>query len=189
MFQYSNLSNGIRVYTERMENVRSVSIGVWFRVGSRDELPGQYGLSHFLEHMFFKGTNKRDAIAIAQDFESLGADQNAYTSKEHTCYYARVVDDKIEPVFEIIADMLTGSQFAQNEINSEREVVIEEIARSEDSPQDYIFEVFSEAALPGHNLGRQIIGSRDSVGSFLSADCFAYQQAHYHADNCIVVAC
>ncbi|MCL2136281.1 MAG: insulinase family protein [Coriobacteriia bacterium] len=189
MYQLSTLDNGIRVYSERMDNVRSVSIGVWFRVGSRDELPGQYGLSHFLEHMFFKGTAKRDALTIAQDFESLGAEQNAFTSKEYTCYYSRVVDDKLEPVFEIIADMLTGSLFAQSEIDSEREVVIEEIARSEDNPQDYIFELFSEAALPGHSLGRQIAGSRESVGSFVHDDCLNYLQAHYHADNCIVVAC
>jgi len=189
LYQLSTLDNGIRVYSERMDNVRSVSIGVWFRVGSRDELPGQYGLSHFLEHMFFKGTAKRDALTIAQDFESLGAEQNAFTSKEYTCYYSRVVDDKLEPVFEIIADMLTGSLFAQSEIDSEREVVIEEIARSEDNPQDYIFELFSEAALPGHSLGRQIAGSRESVGSFVHDDCLNYLQAHYHADNCIVVAC
>jgi len=188
MYQLSALDNGIRVISERMDNVRSVSIGVWFKVGSRDELPGQYGLSHFLEHMFFKGTAKRDALAISQDFESLGADQNAFTSKEYTCYYARVVDDKIEPVIEIIADMLTGSLFSQDDIESEREVVIEEIARTEDSPQDYIFEIFGEAAMPGHNLGRQIIGNRQSVGSFMHQDCLSYHQAHYHAANCIVAA-
>ncbi|MCL2631989.1 MAG: insulinase family protein [Coriobacteriia bacterium] len=189
MYQLSTLDNGIRVFSERMNNVRSVSIGVWFRVGSRDELVGQYGLSHFLEHMFFKGTNKRDALAIAQDFESLGAEQNAFTSKEYTCYYSRVVDDKLEPVFEIIADMLTDSLFEQSDIDSEREVVIEEIARSEDTPQDYIFELFSDAAMPGHNLGRQIAGTRESVGSFVHDDCVNYLQSHYNAENCVVVAC
>jgi len=188
LYQLSTLDNGIRVFTERMDNVRSVSIGIWFRVGSRDEVNGQYGLSHFMEHMFFKGTARRDALAIAQDFESLGAEQNAFTSKEYTCYYSRVVDDRLEPVFEIIADMLTGSLFEQTEIDSEREVVIEEIARSEDNPQDYIFEIFSEAAMPGHSLGRQIAGSRESVGAFMHDDCIAYQKQHYHAENCIVVA-
>ena len=189
MYQLTELDNGIRVISERMENVRSVAIGVWFGVGSRDELPGQYGLSHFLEHMFFKGTAKRDALALSQDFESLGADQNAFTSKEYTCYYARVVDDRLEPVFEIIADMLTGSLFAQDDIESEREVVIEEIARGEDNPSDFIFDLFSEAALPGHALGRQIAGSRESVAALVRDDCVTYHQQHYHADNCIVVAC
>ena len=172
-----------------MDNVRSVSIGVWFRVGSRDERDGQYGLSHFLEHMFFKGTSTRDALQIAQDFESLGAEQNAFTSKEYTCYYSRVVDDKLEPVFEIIADMLTDSLFEQSDIDSERNVVIEEIARSEDNPQDYIFELFGEAAMPGHNLGRQIAGTRESVGAFVHDDCTNYLAEHYHAENCVVVAC
>jgi predicted Zn-dependent peptidase len=188
LYRLTSLDNGIRVITERMENVRSVSIGVWFRVGSRDELPGQYGLSHFLEHMFFKGTAKRDALELAQAFESLGAEQNAFTSKEYTCYYARVVDDHLEQTFEIIADMLTGSLFADDDIASEREVVIEEIARSEDSPQDYVFELFGEAAMPSMGLGRQIIGSRESVGGFVHDDCLAYSRAHYHASNCIVAA-
>jgi len=189
LYQLSTLDNGIKVITERMENVRSVSIGVWFRVGSRDERAGQYGLSHFMEHMFFKGTANRDALAISQDFESLGAEQNAFTSKEYTCYYARVVDDRLPAVMGIIADMLTGSLFDQASIDSEREVVIEEIARSEDTPDDYVFELFSEAAMPGHNLGRQIIGSRQSVGSFMQDDCLAYREQHYHAANCVVVAC
>jgi predicted Zn-dependent peptidase len=100
-----------------------------------------------------------------------------------------VVDDKLEPVFEIIADMLTDSLFEQSDIDSERNVVIEEIARSEDTPQDYIFELFGEAAMPGHNLGRQIAGTRESVGAFVHDDCANYLTEHYHAENCVVVAC
>jgi len=188
LYQSEILDNGIQVITERMENVRSVAIGIWFRVGSRDEQPGQYGLSHFMEHMFFKGTSQRDALAISQDFESLGAEQNAFTSKEYTCYYARVVDDKLPAVLEIIADMLMDSQFAPEGLESEREVVIEEIARGEDTPQDYVFELFAAAAMPGHGLGRPIAGSRESVSAFQQADCLSYLQAHYNAANCIVVA-
>jgi len=189
LHQSTLLNNGIQVISERMDTVRSVSLGAWFRVGSRDELPGQYGLSHFMEHMFFKGTNKRDALTISQDFESLGAEQNAFTSKEYTCYYARMVDEKLPAVFEVLSDMLTGSLFEQKSIDSEREVVIEEIARSEDTPDDYVFELFSEALFPGHPLGRQIAGSRQSVSAFMHADCERYRQQHYHTGNCIIVAC
>ena len=182
------LSNGVTVISERMEAVRSVSLGVWFKVGSRDESDAEQGISHFLEHMMFKGTDKRDAFSISQDFESIGAEQNAFTSKEYTCYYSRFVDDKLPRIMEILGDMVTSSVFAQESIDSEREVVIEEIARSEDTPDDYIFELYTRAAYPAHNLGRQIIGTREVVGGFMRPDCVGYRDKHYHASNCVVVA-
>ncbi|MDR3037449.1 MAG: insulinase family protein, partial [Coriobacteriales bacterium] len=176
------------VITERMEGVRSVSLGVWFKVGSRDESDDQQGISHFMEHMMFKGTKRRDAFAISEDFESIGAEPNAFTSKEYTCYHARFVDERLEQVMDIIGDMVTASVFAQDAIDSEREVVIEEIARSEDTPDDYVFEVFTQAVYPTHSLGRPIIGTREVVGGFDHADCIAYHAKHYHASNCVVVA-
>ena len=188
-YEESILDNGVRIISERMDTVRSVAIGIWFKVGSRDELDGQYGLSHFMEHMFFKGTDTRDALKLSQDFESLGAEQNAFTSKEYTCYYARIVDDKLPQALELLADMLMNSQFADSEITSEREVVIEEIARAEDTPEESVFDSFSAAAWPGHELGRPIIGTRESVSAYWHADCAAYLQGHYHAGNCLVVAC
>jgi predicted Zn-dependent peptidase len=187
-YQKTELDNGVTVLTERMETVRSVSLGVWFKVGSRDETADVLGISHFMEHMMFKGTEKRDAFAISQDFESIGAEPNAFTSKEYTCYYARFVDDKLAKVMDIIGDMVTSSQFAQDAIDSEREVVIEEIARSEDTPDDYVFDLYTQAAYPSHQLGKPIIGTREIVGAFKQADCLTYRDKHYHADNCIVVA-
>ena len=188
-YQQTILDNGLTVITECMDTVRSVSLGVWFKVGSRDESDEQQGISHFMEHMMFKGTEKRDAFAISQDFESIGAEQNAFTSKEYTCYFSRFVDDKLPRIMEILGDMVTSSLFEQTAINSEREVVIEEIARSEDTPDDYIFELFSQAFYPTHALGRPIIGTRDVVGSFMHDDCVDYRTRHYHANNCVVTAC
>ncbi|MDR2196929.1 MAG: insulinase family protein [Coriobacteriales bacterium] len=187
-YQQSVLDNGVTVISEHMDAVRSVTLGIWFRVGSRDEQPQESGLSHFMEHMMFKGTPQRDALAIAQEFESLGAEQNAFTSKEFTCYFARVVDERLDAVFAILGDMVTASAFETENIISEREVVIEEIARSEDTPDDYVFELFTQAMFPAHPLGRQIIGTREIVGGFTHEDCIAYRDRHYHAANCIVVA-
>ena len=188
-YQRSILSNGITVISERMEAVRSVSLGIWFKVGSRDESDSEQGISHFMEHMMFKGTKKRDAFAISEGFESIGAEQNAFTSKEYTCYYSRFVSDKLPQVLDILGDMVTSSLFEQDAINFEREVVIEEIARSEDTPEDYVFDLFTQAMFTAHSLGRPIIGTRDVVGSFLHDDCVRYQERHYHANNCVVVAC
>jgi predicted Zn-dependent peptidase len=171
-----------------MDAVRSVSVGIWFRVGSRDEAESQQGISHFMEHMMFKGTARRDALAISQDFESIGAEQNAFTSKEYTCYYSRFIDERAPEIMDILGDMVTSSLFAQDSIDSEREVVIEEIARSEDTPDDYVFELFTKAVFPAHELGRPVIGTREVVGSFAHNDCTAYFADHYHAANCIIVA-
>jgi len=172
-----------------MEAVRSVSLGIWFKVGSRDENETEQGISHFMEHMMFKGTAIRDAFAISEAFESIGAEQNAFTSKENTCYYSRFVSDKLPRILELLGDMVTSSLFRQDAINSEREVVIEEIARSEDTPEDYVFDLFTKAMFPAHSLGRPIIGTRNVVSSFLHDDCIRYQASHYHANNCVVVAC
>jgi predicted Zn-dependent peptidase len=187
-YQQTVLDNGVTVITERMDAVRSVSVGIWFRVGSRDETDEQQGISHFMEHMMFKGTARRDALAISQDFESIGAEQNAFTSKEYTCYYSRFIDERMPEIMDILGDMVTSSLFAQESIDSEREVVIEEIARSEDTPDDYIFELFTRGVFPSHHLGRPVIGTREVVGSFAHDDCAAYRDQHYHAGNCVVVA-
>jgi predicted Zn-dependent peptidase len=187
-YQQTVFDNGLTVITERMEAVRSVSVGIWFRVGSRDEDAREQGISHFMEHMMFKGTSKRDAFTISQDFESLGAEQNAFTSKEYTCYYSRFIDERLPEIMDVLGDMVSSSVFAQEAIDSEREVVIEEIARSEDTPDDYVFELFTQATYPEHSLGRPIIGTRDVVGSFMHDDCLKYRDRHYHANNCVVVA-
>lgn len=187
-YRKSVLDNGITVITERMSAVRSISLGFWFRVGSRDETVDEAGMSHFMEHMMFKGTPSRDAAAISQEFDALGAELNAFTSKEYTCYYARFVDEHLPKATEILSDMVINSSFAQECIDSEREVVIEEIARTEDTPDDYVYDLFTGALFPTHTLGKPILGTRDSVGGFGHADCSAYHDKHYTSQNCVVAA-
>ena len=187
-YEKSTLSNGLTVLTERMDTVRSVALGIWYRVGSRDETAAQLGLTHFMEHMMFKGTEKRSVFDISMAFDAMGAELNAFTSKEYTCYYVRVLDEKLEAAFEILSDMVTSSVFAPDAINSEREVVIEEIARYEDMPDEHIGDVFSEAFYPSAQLGRPIIGTRELVASYEQKNCRDFHKAHYHAANASVVA-
>lgn len=182
------LDNGITVITEHMDSVRSVSLGLWFGVGSRDERPEQAGMSHFMEHMMFKGTPTRSASQISEEFDRLGAELNAFTSKEYTCYYARLVDEKMPAALEILSDMVVNSLFAQECIDSEREVVIEEIARMEDTPDDFIHELFSASLFPDHTLGKPILGSRESVGSFTHDNCQAFHDEFYSTGNLVVAA-
>jgi predicted Zn-dependent peptidase len=182
------LPNGITIRTEHMDSVRSITLGIWFKVGSRDETLQEAGLSHFMEHMFFKGTTSRTAAEISGAFDELGAELNAFTSKEYTCYYARFVDEKLERSVELLSDMLVNSKFAPDCIESEREVVIEEIARSEDAPEEDVYDVFHEAMFPTHTLGRPVLGSRESVGSFAHDDCAGYLKKHYNTANCCIAA-
>lgn len=159
------LDNGMTVISRTMPDVRSVSLGLWFNVGSRDERPDQAGLTHFMEHMMFKGTPTKGPLDISMHFDRLGAELNAFTSKEYTCYYARFVDDKLEDALSVLAEMVIESNFAQDAIDTEREVVIEEIARSEDTPDDYVYELYSQNNLPNHPCGLPVLGTRERVGA------------------------
>ena len=136
----------------------------------------------------FKGTPTRDALAISMEFDAMGAELNAFTSKEYTCYYARFVDEHLDKSAEILSDMVIRSLFNQSDIDSEREVVIEEIARSEDTPDDHVYDLFTQAIFPTHQLGRPILGTRKIVGGFKHQDCLDYHSRHYNAENCVVVA-
>jgi predicted Zn-dependent peptidase len=187
-YERSHLPNGFEIVTEKMPGVRSVTLGIWFRVGSRDELSEQFGISHFMEHMMFKGTASRSALDISAAFDAMGAELNAFTGKEYTCYYARVLDEHLPVAVEILADMLQNSLFAQEAVDSEREVVIEEIARYEDSPDDHVGDLFTQALFPAHPLGHSILGTRQIVGSFTHANCQDYVQRHYHAGNAVLAA-
>ena len=151
------LENGITVVTDLMQGVRSVSLGLWFNVGSRDERADQAGLTHFMEHMMFKGTPTRTAFDISSQFDALGAELNAFTSREYTCYYARVVDEKLDAALPILADMVINSEFSNETIEPEREVVIEEIARAEDQPDDVVYDLFFANILPDHPLGLPVL--------------------------------
>lgn len=184
----TKLSNGITVVSEKINYVKSFSLGFWFNVGSRDESPSNNGISHFLEHMFFKGTKKRSAKKIAEDIESLGGYLNAFTSKEHTCFYGRGLSEHIEPTFEVLADMIQNSVFNPKEITKESKVVIDELYDIEDSPDELIFDKFESNVFNGNPLGMPIIGTEKNLHSFKQKDLFNYVDENYTFDRFFIVA-
>ena len=187
-FERTVLPNGMTVISYTMPSVRSVSLGLWFNVGSRDERPDQAGLTHFMEHMMFKGTPTKGPLDISMHFDRLGAELNAFTAREYTCYYSRFVDSKLEDALSVLAEMVIESTFAQDAIETEREVVIEEIARSEDTPDDFVYELYCRNNLAGHPCGLPVLGTRERVGSYEHADCAAFHEQHYHAGNLTLAA-
>jgi predicted Zn-dependent peptidase len=184
--QVTELDSGLRVVTEAVPSVRSVALGFWVRTGSRDETPAQAGVSHFLEHLLFKGTERYSAIEIAEIFDGLGASVNAATGKESTNLYARFLDTHTEEAFDLLAEMLLGPTFP--EIDSEREVVLEEIAMYEDEPQDKVHDVLDQAVFGRHPLGRRVLGEADVISSIPVPDIDAYHRARYTGANLVVAA-
>jgi predicted Zn-dependent peptidase len=182
----SELDSGIRVVTERVPAVRSIALGMWVRVGSRDEGDEQAGISHFLEHMLFKGTNELTAEQIAQEFDGLGAEINAATSKEATVLHAHFLDEHLERAFQVMGDMLLRSTYA--DLESEREVVLEEIAMYEDEPQDKVHDVLSGAVFGDHPLGRPVIGSGDVISALTVDTVASYHRARYLPQAIVVAA-
>jgi predicted Zn-dependent peptidase len=181
----TSLDSGIRVVTEQVPSVRSVALGLWVRVGSRDEGDDQAGISHFLEHMLFKGTEELSAEQIAQEFDGLGADINAATSKEATVLHAHFLDEHLDRAFQVMGDMLLRSTYA--DLESERDVVLEEIAMYEDEPQDKVHDVLSRAVFGEHPLGRPVIG-RGEVVSALTVDAVSSYHGARYLPPAIVVA-
>ena len=182
----TQLDSGIRVVTERVPSVRSIALGLWVRVGSRDEEPGQAGISHFLEHMLFKGTEELTAEQIAQEFDGLGADINAATSKEATVLHAHFLDEHLDRAFQVMGDMLLRSTYS--DLESEREVVLEEIAMYEDEPQDKVHDVLSTAVFGDHPLGRPVIGRGEVISSLTPDIVSAYHAARYLPGAIVVAA-
>jgi predicted Zn-dependent peptidase len=182
----TELDSGIRVVTEQLPSVRSVALGLWVRVGSRDEHPDQSGISHFLEHMLFKGTPKLTAEQIAQTFDGFGAEVNAGTSKETTVLHAHFLDEHLEKAFEVMGDMLLRSTWADME--SEREVVLEEIAMYEDEPQDKVHDVLSRAVFGDHPLGRPVIGRGEVIGALDAEQVAGYHDRRYVPGAMVVSA-
>jgi predicted Zn-dependent peptidase len=182
----SELPSGIRVATEAIPSVRSVALGMWVRTGSRDEPTELAGVSHFLEHMLFKGTERYTAIEISELFDGLGATVNAATGKESTYLHARCVDVHTERVFEVLSEMLLGPTYP--EVDSERAVVLEEIAMYEDEPMDKVHDILGEAVFGDHPLGRRVIGAADVIGSISVPDVAAYHDRRYVAPNIVVAA-
>ena len=182
----TQLDSGIRVVTERVPSVRSVALGMWVRVGSRDEANEQAGISHFLEHMLFKGTEELSAEQIAQEFDGLGADMNAATSKEATVLHAHFLDEHLDRAFQVMGDMLLRTTYA--DLESEREVVLEEIAMYEDEPSDKVHDVLSAAVFGDHPLGRPVIGRGDVVSGLTVDTVSSYHEARYLPTAIVVAA-
>jgi predicted Zn-dependent peptidase len=184
--QVTELDSGTRVVTEAVPSVRSVALGLWVRTGSRDETSAQAGVSHFLEHLLFKGTKRYSAIEISEYFDGLGAAVNAATGKESTNLYARFLDTHTEEAFDLLAEMLLGPTYP--EIDSEREVVLEEIAMYEDEPQDKVHDVLDGAVFGDHPLGRRVLGEAAVISSIPIPDIDAYHRARYTGSNIVVAA-
>jgi predicted Zn-dependent peptidase len=184
--EQTTLPNGLVVVTETMPHVRSVSAGIWIRTGSRSETPELSGISHFIEHMLFKGTSRRKAEDIARQVDSVGAMVDAFTAKEMVCFNTRVLDEHLETVFDVLADMVLDSQFPEDEINRERSVILEEIRMVEDNPEDLVHEMFSKNLWGHHPLGRPILGTMDTVGSF-DRDAIKSAFCRQYAPNNIII--
>ena len=180
------LSNGVTVITKKIPHVRSVSMGVWVNVGARDETDAQSGLSHFIEHMIFKGTARRSAYQIAKEFDAIGGHTNAFTSMEHTCYYAKVLDTHLDTMVEILSDIFLNSVFDPQEVERERPVIYQEIGMVEDSPEEYLHQLASQNFWGEHPLGRSILGTRENVQGFNSDTIKAFFNQFYHPERILI---
>ncbi len=184
----TGFGSGLRVVTERMPGLRSVALGFWVLAGSRDEAPRISGASHFLEHLLFKGTRTRSATDIAEAFDAVGGDVNAFTAKEYTAYYARVLDRDLPMAVEHLADMIQHSVLRPADVESERQVILEEINVHEDTPDDLVHDLFTETLWPGHPLGRPVLGTRESVRAASREQIRRFYRRHYVPGNLVVVA-
>lgn len=186
MVQVITAKNGVRIVTEQMPHVRSLSVGIWVNAGSRYETKEENGITHFIEHMLFKGTKNRTARQIAEEFDRIGGEINAFTSKEHTCYYAKVLDHHGELAIDILADMFFNSLFAKEEIERERQVVLEEIYMSEDDPADDVHEKLWGVMFPDDALGRPILGTPETLSTFDEKMIRGYMAKHYGPQNVVI---
>ena len=184
----SVLPGGVRVLTEHMPGLRSATIGAWVGVGSRDETSGHFGSTHFLEHLLFKGTQRRTAMDIAEAFDAVGGEANAGTGKEHTVYYARVLDSDLPMAVDVITDMVTSARLDEDELETERGVILEELAMNDDDPSDVVHEEFAAAVLAGHPLGRPIGGTPDTIRAVPRAAVWEHYQWHYRPETLVVSA-
>jgi predicted Zn-dependent peptidase len=188
MFRKEILDNGVRVVAEKLPSVRSVSIGVWVDVGSRDERRGEEGLSHFIEHMFFKGTRRRSAEAISREIDALGGELNAFTSRESTTFYAKVLDEHVEDGIDLLADIFHYSRFDPRELTKEKQVVLEEIRMVEDDPEEYLHDLHTKNALRAHPLGRPILGEAATIQALRRDQVLAYRFSHYRPSQVVIAA-
>lgn len=189
MYNMIRLSNGLRVVIEKIDYVRSVSVGLWIENGSRNETVDNNGISHFIEHMLFKGTTKRTAKELAEVIEDVGGQVNAFTGKEATCFYIKLLDSHIELALEVLADMLFNSKFSPEEIEREKSVIIEEINMNEDTPEDVVSELHSKVTWGEDSLSLPILGLEETVRSFTRQQLIDYVQSYYIPENSVISIC
>lgn len=182
------LPSGLRILTEAVPATRSVSLGVWVAVGSRDEAPHLAGASHFLEHLLFKGTRRRTALDISAAIEAVGGETNAFTTKEYTCFYARVLDSHASLAIDVVCDLVTSSVLAAPEVETERGVILEEIAMTEDEPSDEVHDLFANLIYGGHPLGRRISGTTGTIASMTRRQIHGFYRRRYRAPSIVVTA-
>ncbi len=188
VYKKTKLPNGLTIITEKIPYIRSVSIGVWIKSGSRDEIRDANGIAHFLEHMLFKGTKRRSAREIARSLESVGGYLNAFTSKEQTCFYAEILDTQISKAIDVLSDMICHSVFSPREMEKEREVILDEIDSVEDTPDDLVQDIFVEKLYPENSLGLPILGSKDSVNNISRQMVLDFYERHYTGSNILIAA-
>src|SRR5450755_1759719 len=182
------LPGGLRVVTEFLPAVRSVALGIWVGVGSRDEDETHAGATHYLEHLLFKGTRKRTALDISAEMDAVGGEMNAFTGKEYTCYYARVLDADLPLAIDILSDMVTGSLIEPRDVDAERGVILEEIAMNEDDPTDTVHEAFTTKLFGDTPLGRPVLGTVDSINGITRDQIFEHYRARYTPPRIVVAA-
>ncbi|GAA4712732.1 pitrilysin family protein [Pseudonocardia yuanmonensis] len=178
----------MRVLTEQVPGVRSVALGIWIAIGSRDERPEQAGAAHYLEHLLFKGTGRRTAQGIAEEMDAVGGELNAFTAKEHTCYYAHVLDEDLPLALDVLADVVTNAELAHTDVELERGVVLEEIAMRDDDPEDLLGELFDETIFAAHPLGRPVIGSEESIRGMSRETLHDFWRGEYTTPRMVVAA-
>lgn len=187
-YQKTVLPGGLTIVSEHISSVRSVSLAVWVKSGTRQEDRAHNGVAHFLEHMMFKKTARRSSREIVRSVETLGGNLNAFTAKEQTCYYADILDENLPRAVTVLADILHRTSFSQKEFEKEREVILDEIRSLEDSPDDLIHDQFEELFFQGHSLGLPILGNAESIGNLQMCDLLDFYQAHYRQGNIVVAA-
>ena len=187
-FERTTLDQGLTIVTERMPDVRSVSVGFWVGTGSVDERPGLAGASHFLEHLLFKGTAERSARSIAEAIDSVGGDMNAFTTKEYTAFYLRLLSEDLGLGLDILSDIIWAPAFRADEFESERQVILEEILMHADEPSDLVHDVLAQGLFPGHPLGREVLGEQATIAAMSTAEVAAFHGEHYRPANIVVAA-
>jgi len=178
--------SGLRIVTEEIANVRSAAFGIWVNVGSRDESPSVAGASHFLEHLLFKGTKTRTALDISSSIEAVGGEMNAFTSKEYTCFYARVIDSDLPLAIDVISDLITSSLGRPEDVDAERKVVLEEISMRDDDPSDLVHDLFAETFFGDTPVGRPILGTVESIKSMSRNSIFNYYKKRYLPQDIVI---